>query len=429
MTPKEQLEQQVEERWRPAFWTFIDTGEASQDFLDFLDQNEKAQRALDEALRIETDRLHAMGGLPAEPAAPPDRPARRPRFWSAPAFQRLAVAAAVAFLPCLAVLGWYEFHGPDAAMRQVAFLPANNGSRDPAAELAQARKAATTLAVERLSSPDLKVSGDAVRLLAQIGPDAQVDYPNVVEALQACKDSAKDPELSKAVDAAIWRIDPTAAAPNAPPGTSGMGSWVAPYVSKTAPEDIAAGQDQLIDVEVGKVGSESASAADRAAAAQKLEKWGDKAKRAVPTLMRQLTPQQDPDVDKAVRSAQGHRPGSRQGGGRRANRRGESPLGLIGTEEGRGRGSVSGRSGRRAGSGRPLPQRASVAAAKALKKIGAASGPAVFVIQDKLKDEEDPAVRAAMGQALQTIDPAAAAIIGRESTPAAAPAASALPPN
>ncbi len=76
----------------------------------------------------------------------------------------------------------------------------------------------------------------------------------------------------------------------------------------------------------------------------------------------------------------------------------------------------------------PSPD-ARVAAAKALKKIGAASGPAVFVIQDKLKDEEDPAVRAAMGQALQTIDPAAAAIIGRESTPAAAPAASALPPN
>ena len=228
MTPKEQLEQQVEERWRPAFWTFIDTGEASQDFLDFLDQNEKAQRGTGRS-PSDRDGSAARDGRPprgASGAARPSGPA--PRFWSAPAFQRLAVAAAVAFLPCLAVLGWYEFHGPDAAMRQVAFLPANNGARDPAAELVQARKAATTLAVERLSSPDLKVSGDAVRLLAQIGPDAQVDYPNVVEALQACKDSAKDPELSKAVDAAIWRIDPTAAAPNVAAGDERHGDLGGP---------------------------------------------------------------------------------------------------------------------------------------------------------------------------------------------------------
>ena len=335
----------------------------------------------------------------------------------------------MAFLPCLAVLGWYEFHGPDAAMRQVAFLPANNGSRDPAAELAQARKAATTLAVERLSSPDLKVSGDAVRLLAQIGPDAQVDYPNVVEALQACKDSAKDPELSKAVDAAIWRIDPTAAAPNAPPGTSGMGSWVAPYVSKTAPEDIAAGQDQLIDVEVGKVGSESASAADRAAAAQKLEKWGDKAKRAVPTLMRQLTPQQDPDVDKAVRSAlKAIDLEAAKAAGVELTDVEKARLALLEQKKAVDAAQYRAVAAAVRGLDDPSPD-ARVAAAKALKKIGAASGPAVFVIQDKLKDEEDPAVRAAMGQALQTIDPAAAAIIGRESTPAAAPAASALPPN
>jgi hypothetical protein len=45
----EDLEEMVAPQWRSAFLRFVETGEAEEDFLDFLDRDEQCQRAVEQA--------------------------------------------------------------------------------------------------------------------------------------------------------------------------------------------------------------------------------------------------------------------------------------------------------------------------------------------------------------------------------------------
>jgi len=59
----DRLAQRIDSNWRDAFITLLETGEVEDGFLDYVDQNDDARVALNEALAIEEARLQGLVGL------------------------------------------------------------------------------------------------------------------------------------------------------------------------------------------------------------------------------------------------------------------------------------------------------------------------------------------------------------------------------
>jgi hypothetical protein len=68
----ESLVQQIKPRWRDEFRHFVDTGNASDDFLAYLDNSVEGKQAVEAAFNAQADALkgiaEALKNIPTEPA-------------------------------------------------------------------------------------------------------------------------------------------------------------------------------------------------------------------------------------------------------------------------------------------------------------------------------------------------------------------------
>lgn len=62
----EDVARQVDDKWRDSFLKFVESGEAEQDFLDYIDTNNAIQTAIDDAFRVQAESIDELTGELAE---------------------------------------------------------------------------------------------------------------------------------------------------------------------------------------------------------------------------------------------------------------------------------------------------------------------------------------------------------------------------
>lgn len=56
----EEVARQVDDKWRDSFLKFVESGEADQEFLDYIDTNDAIQTAIDYAFRVQAESIDEL---------------------------------------------------------------------------------------------------------------------------------------------------------------------------------------------------------------------------------------------------------------------------------------------------------------------------------------------------------------------------------
>lgn len=62
----EEVARQVDDKWRDSFLKFVESGEAEQDFLDYIDTNDAILEAIDDAFRVQAESIDELTSELAE---------------------------------------------------------------------------------------------------------------------------------------------------------------------------------------------------------------------------------------------------------------------------------------------------------------------------------------------------------------------------